>query len=287
MLRFLLFVVNILVSFTVVFPVYSAKDEKAKTVELRNVVITNEGEKSTITGEYYTRIWPYDKDQEKYKAKYYILNVYAGDGSRIDATEVGGPSRVNTSDCSWYNCVAEKWEAAHGSSGSFNFEVQAGSRKGIKSLCFYASDGIRNGWATGGMWGPSWDPGGNSVCSSSGASGGSGGTVVNKDWCALYSDVTLSFDFGTVVKSEIKSAKKSNNLKVYCTYGKPYQIKLKSPIVLSNGMDVILNADGKDLGTTLEGKKGESTVELSATLSGTPQKTGAFNGQGILYVDMP
>ncbi|MBW1214093.1 hypothetical protein KYI92_13170 [Pantoea allii] len=284
MLRFLLLILNLLVSFTIVSPAHSSKGEHLKTIELRNVVITNEGAESKVTGEYYTRVWPYDSDREKYKAKYYILFVYAGE-HRIDATEMGGPSHVNTSDCSWYNCVAKKWGEAHGSSGSFNFKVQAGGYGGVTSLCFYGRDGISNSWGTGGGWGPMLTPGGDSACSYS--SGGNGGTVVNKDWCTLYSDVTLSFDFGTLLKSEIKSAKKSNNLKVYCTHDKSYKIKLKSTIVLSNGMDVTLKADGKDLGSTLNGVKGDSTVEVSATLSGTPQKTGAFTGQGILYVDMP
>ena len=281
MLRKIFIALNIWAFFCILSPVYSAK----KTIELKNIYITNEGPYSRIKGEYYTWNLPYDLDQEKYNARYYVLYIVAGDGTFMNVGEAGGPSPVNTSECSWYSCVATKWEAAHGASGSFDFEVYVGAGTGgVKSVCFYGADGYGGGWSSVRGWTPAHNPGGDSTCT---YSGGNGGTVVYKDWCALYSDAPLSFDFGTVDKNETLNVKKSNNLKVYCTYLKKYQVKLKESIVLSNGMNVVLKADGKGLGTNLNGIEGTSTIELSAELSGTPQKKGVFTGKGVLYISMP
>lgn len=107
-------------------------------------------------------------------------------------------------------------------------------------------------------------------------------------WCAP--DISsLTFSFGSMPSASAPGAYKELSLPIFCSGSTKYYLKLASgaSIDLGNGLSVNLNYGGSGLGTTFTGSSGTNTNILKATLSGTPTKTGAFSGSGILLIGYP
>lgn len=100
---------------------------------------------------------------------------------------------------------------------------------------------------------------------------------------------TISLDFGTL--TEFKGTATSN-ITVYCTDSRNVRIRqvlTTSPsLTLSNGGEVELAVDGDPLNSsTLKLSSGDTTLQLSGTLKGTPTIKGAFSGTMILVIAIP
>ncbi|MGR7394202.1 hypothetical protein ACU63O_11755 [Klebsiella aerogenes] len=108
-------------------------------------------------------------------------------------------------------------------------------------------------------------------------------------WCALATP-EITFNFGTLAPDTAAGTQRSANLSVECTADINYKLQLLTGgqvIALSNGMTARLTAGGKTLESTLSGKAGTTVIPLVATLAGTPNSTGAFEGFSVLFVNYP
>ncbi|NDJ59236.1 hypothetical protein GWD52_20060 [Enterobacteriaceae bacterium 4M9] len=83
------------------------------------------------------------------------------------------------------------------------------------------------------------------------------GTPPANEWCALATP-SITYEYGTMQLSDAEGAVLSENVKVQCTTGMKYTLRLQglSSISLSNRMSVTLTAVGEPLGSTLTGVSG-------------------------------
>lgn len=108
------------------------------------------------------------------------------------------------------------------------------------------------------------------------------------EWCAA-STPSITFDYGTRTVADALGTTLATEVKVECTTATKYSLRLKglpSDLPLNNGMTATLTTDGQPAGSTLSGVKGVNTVRLESTLSGTPDKAGPFNGEGVLFIQL-
>ncbi len=109
------------------------------------------------------------------------------------------------------------------------------------------------------------------------------------EWCALQTP-TVELAYGTMHIQNATGSTKSTSIEVGCTAGMKYMLALRDlsgTVALSNGMNAELSASGLPLKSTLTGEKGINPVTLQSTLQGTPSRSGAFEGTGVLYVTYP
>lgn len=110
------------------------------------------------------------------------------------------------------------------------------------------------------------------------------------EWCALNTPV-LTLSHGEVNLANGTNVSVSNFVSVECTNDLTYSLKLatdKNSIDLNNGMVATLTMDDKPLGTALGGKaEVGNTVKIASYLAGTPNRTGPFEGSGILLLYYP
>lgn len=114
------------------------------------------------------------------------------------------------------------------------------------------------------------------------------GTPPVNQWCALLTpELTLSYPDMKVENAA--GATVSGDVQVHCTTGMKYTLRLRTPmgIALSNGMTAQLTANGLPLNSALNGETGDNTVKITSTLEGSPEKSGEFKGENILYVSYP
>ena len=107
--------------------------------------------------------------------------------------------------------------------------------------------------------------------------------------CDLISE-TIDFNYGALSAGEANGATLEKPVHVQCTTSTKYKLNvLGGPnISLDNGMTANIMTDGIEAGETLNNAvTGDNTVTLRATLRGTPAKTGAFAGSGIMVVSYP
>ena len=117
------------------------------------------------------------------------------------------------------------------------------------------------------------------------------GTPPPNEWCAM-SSPSVTISYGTIRLQDLEAGiSKTTNINVTCTTGMKYSLSLKgsddSKIGLSNGLEAILEADGKPINGVLNSVEGVNNVTLKSTLEGITTKTGDFSGSGILYVTYP
>ena len=108
------------------------------------------------------------------------------------------------------------------------------------------------------------------------------------EWCAP-STPSVTFDYGTKTVADALGTTLATEIKVECTTATKYSLRLKglpSDLPLNNGMTATLTTDGQPAGATLSGVEGVNTVRLESTLSGTPDKAGPFNGEGVLFIQL-
>ncbi|WP_421512425.1 hypothetical protein ACOQH0_23185 (plasmid) [Enterobacter sp. JS8-1] len=124
-----------------------------------------------------------------------------------------------------------------------------------------------------------------------GGAGGSAdcvGTPPPNQWCALTTPA-VTFDYGTVTLADASGAKQDKDIGVTCTTGMKYTLRLRgeNDVSLSNCMRAELRANGKPLTSELNGSEGANTVNMTATLTGTPDWVGEFHGESVLFVSYP
>jgi len=122
-----------------------------------------------------------------------------------------------------------------------------------------------------------------------GVQGGCIGTPPVNQWCALTTPV-LNVSYGTLTVGEAEGFTRVASVQVECTTGMKYTLRLPTGdqrIALNNGGTASIAADGHALGETLEGQAGENEVNLAVTLHGPFERTGAFEGSGVLFVSYP
>lgn len=108
------------------------------------------------------------------------------------------------------------------------------------------------------------------------------------EWCAMATP-SVTFNYGTITVQDAQGSQRDANVNVQCSAGMKFSLRLRggNSIALSNGQSVTLTADGKALGETLTAESGIRPVTLRSTLTGTPLRTGAFEGSDVLYVSYP
>lgn len=122
-----------------------------------------------------------------------------------------------------------------------------------------------------------------------GVSGGCLGTPPPDQWCAMKTP-TVEIAYGTLTLKDADGSTKTAGVTVECTTGMKYVLRLRdaeNETTLDNGGRVTWQADGKDMGETLTGEAGVNSVDLTATLHGPFERTGVFQGSGILFVSYP
>lgn len=109
-------------------------------------------------------------------------------------------------------------------------------------------------------------------------------------WCALDTP-ELSLSHGEVNLANGTNVSVSDYVSVECTNNLNFSLRLATftnTIVLNNGMVATLTMNDKPLGTSIGGKAGGgNTVKISSNLAGTPNKTGPFEGSGVLMLYYP
>lgn len=110
------------------------------------------------------------------------------------------------------------------------------------------------------------------------------------EYCAMATS-SITMDYGTLASSAAQNAAVTANVKIQCTNAMKYVLRLpgrQKNIYLSNGMSAEITADGKALGSTLDGVAGSNNiVTITSTLTGTPTRTGSFSGNSVLGVEYP
>ncbi|MDC7861187.1 hypothetical protein SZ66_05960 [Pantoea ananatis] len=125
-----------------------------------------------------------------------------------------------------------------------------------------------------------WDGGTNSTCNK---------VPPTNQWCAL-STATINFDFGSMSPDDANGATQTKRVEVECTNKMKYVLKLPGAgagISLSNGGTANVTANKASLGETIEGQAGDNKVDLAVTLQGPFDRTGVFEGTGVLFVSYP
>ncbi|MCW1777135.1 MrpH family fimbial adhesin [Pantoea ananatis] len=125
-----------------------------------------------------------------------------------------------------------------------------------------------------------WDGGTNSTCNK---------VPPAAQWCAL-STATINFDFGSMSPDDANGATQTKRVGVECTNKMKYVLKLPGAgagISLSNGGTAKVTANKASLGETIEGQAGDNKVDLAVTLQGPFDRTGVFEGTGVLFVSYP
>jgi hypothetical protein len=114
------------------------------------------------------------------------------------------------------------------------------------------------------------------------------GIPPTNEWCALITP-ELSLNYERINVDNAVGARVTGSVAVECTTGMKYTLRLQSPqgIKLSNGMTANIEANDLPLNSVLWGEAGTNSANISSVLSGTPEKTGPFNGEGILFVSYP
>ncbi|MGY3309283.1 hypothetical protein ACVW06_002308 [Pantoea ananatis] len=109
------------------------------------------------------------------------------------------------------------------------------------------------------------------------------------EWCALTTPV-INFAYGNLTVADFEGASRTTTVGVECTTGMKYTLRLPTAdqrIALNNGGTASVTANGSVLGKTLHGQAGENQVELTVTLNGPYERTGTFEGSGVLFVSYP
>ncbi|MCW0342235.1 hypothetical protein NB703_000328 [Pantoea ananatis] len=125
-----------------------------------------------------------------------------------------------------------------------------------------------------------WDGGTNSTCNK---------VPPAAQWCVL-STATINFDFGSMSPDDANGATQTKRVGVECTNKMKYVLKLPGAgagISLSNGGTARVTANKASLGETIEGQAGDNKVDLAVTLQGPFDRTGVFEGTGVLFVSYP
>lgn len=116
-------------------------------------------------------------------------------------------------------------------------------------------------------------------------------TTPTVHWCALANPV-LNFNHGIKVVSdyELNGSTVTEPVQVECTTAMKFSLNLvsgNSGILLSNGMTANLLVEGNKMGTALDGKSGNNTLNISSTLIGDKPVAGQFEGTSVLMVAYP
>lgn len=110
------------------------------------------------------------------------------------------------------------------------------------------------------------------------------------EYCAMATS-SISMDYGTLTSSAALNATKTASVKIECSSAMKYVLRLpgrQDSIHLSNGMEAVITANSKALGSTLDGVAGSNnTVTITSKLTGTPITTGSFSGSSVLGVEYP
>lgn len=107
-------------------------------------------------------------------------------------------------------------------------------------------------------------------------------------WCALTTP-TLIFDYGTIHVTNAAGTRKSANVKVKCTTGMKFTLRLlgTESISLSNNMRAQITANGAPLNTAIDGQAGSNEITLTSELQGVPDSAGPYHGTGALFISYP
>ncbi|CAM6708071.1 MULTISPECIES: fimbrial protein [Enterobacter] len=111
---------------------------------------------------------------------------------------------------------------------------------------------------------------------------------------------TLDLKFGTISLTDFNTAKANTTLTINCVgvagagnttiSSLAYKLKMRSnSIKLDNGTEAFIYIEGRKITATeyygIRNTTQKNNLEISATLSGTPTKTGAFKGSGYLVME--
>lgn len=122
-----------------------------------------------------------------------------------------------------------------------------------------------------------------------GVTGACIGTPPLNQWCAMKTP-TLEIAYGTMTLKDAEGTRKTAGVSVECTTGMKYTLRLReanNETTLDNGGRVTWEAGGKAMGETLTGEVGANSIDLTATLHGPFERTGEFQGSGVLFVSYP
>ncbi len=109
------------------------------------------------------------------------------------------------------------------------------------------------------------------------------------EYCAMATP-SVTMAYGTLTSSTAQNAKATASVRVQCSSTMKYVLRLpgrQKSIYLSNGMSAEITANGKALGSTLNGDAGSNVVTITSILTGTPTRTGSFSGSSVLGVEYP
>ncbi|STV60429.1 Uncharacterised protein [Klebsiella michiganensis] len=100
------------------------------------------------------------------------------------------------------------------------------------------------------------------------------------------SEPSITFAFGTMKTEEAPGASMTRDVGVTCVGNNVNYTLSTTPIkiVLSNNLEAKITVDGAALGKTFKGSDGANRHSMTVTLSGTPDRAGAFSGTAVMRV---
>lgn len=109
----------------------------------------------------------------------------------------------------------------------------------------------------------------------------------NDVFCS-FKNSNISFEFGSMNKSEVAGASMKKDFIVTCNGSVDFKVRTATwseSIVLSNGMSAALKLNSGGFDDIIKGVSGDNAFSLTTTLEGTPDSLGAFSGNTVMVLD--